>query len=331
MSSEAFVTLVTNDTYSMGALVLAHSLRSTNTRAQLVVLITPGVTDHMKNILSSVFDLVHSVDLIQSTDTEILEAMKRPELGVTLSKIHCWRLTQYKKCVFLDADCLIVHNIDELFEKEELSAVPDIGWPDCFNSGVFVYSPSEETFRALLKTAVESGSFDGGDQGLLNTYFSDWRTKDISRHLSFIYNMSSIAVYSYPPAYKQFGKNVKVIHFLGSLKPWFYPYNVLSGQVSQPKDMQGSQQLEHVQQWWDIFMSKVQSSLTTDDSGLAGSLSKIHLSGEYRGLEEVQGGNRDEFARQQAWERGQIDYLGTDSFANIQKKIDEAINARVGQ
>ncbi|CAG2172921.1 unnamed protein product [Oppiella nova] len=257
--------------------------------------------------------------------------MKRPELGVTLSKIHCWRLTQYKKCVFLDADCLIVHNIDELFEKEELSAVPDIGWPDCFNSGVFVYSPSEETFRALLKSAIESGSFDGGDQGLLNTYFSDWRTKDISRHLSFIYNMSSIAVYSYPPAYKQFGKNVKVIHFLGSLKPWFYPYNVLSGQVSQPKDMQGSQQLEHVQQWWDIFMSKVQSSLTTDDSGLAGSLSKIHLSGEYRGLEEVQGGNRDEFARQQAWERGQIDYLGTDSFANIQKKIDEAINARVGQ
>ncbi|CAG2167302.1 unnamed protein product [Oppiella nova] len=48
MSSEAFVTLVTNDTYSMGALVLAHSLRETNTRAQLVVLITPGVTDHMK-------------------------------------------------------------------------------------------------------------------------------------------------------------------------------------------------------------------------------------------------------------------------------------------
>ena len=129
--------------------------------------------------------------------------MKRPELGVTLSKIHCWRLTQYNKCVFLDADTLILQNVDELFSKEELSAVPDIGWPDCFNSGVFVFSPSEDTFRALLKLAIDSGSFDGGDQGLLNTYFSDWRTKDVSRILSFIYNMSSIGVYSYPPAYKK--------------------------------------------------------------------------------------------------------------------------------
>ncbi len=143
------------------------------------------------------------MDLINSNDAQILEAMKRPELGVTLSKIHCWRLTQYKKGVFLDADTLVLQNIDELFDKQELSAVPDIGWPDCFNTGVFVFSPSEETFRALLKLAIEKGSFDGGDQGLLNTYFSDWLTNDISKHLSFIYNMSSIAVYSYPPAYKQ--------------------------------------------------------------------------------------------------------------------------------
>ena len=156
-----------------------------------------------RNNLSSNFDLVESVDLINSKDTQILEAMKRPELGVTLTKIHCWRLIQYKKCVFLDADTLLLQNVDELFDREELSAVPDIGWPDCFNSGVFVFSPSEDTFRALLKLAIESGSFDGGDQGLLNTYFSDWRTKDVSRILSFIYNMSSIAVYSYPPAFKQ--------------------------------------------------------------------------------------------------------------------------------
>jgi len=178
--------------------------------------------------------------------------------------------------------------------------------------------------------ASESGSFDGGDQGLLNTYFSDWRTKDISRHLSFIYNMSSIAVYSYPPAYKRFGQNVKVVHFLGSLKPWFYAYSVTTGQVSQPKGSHGFQQLEHVQKWWNIFMSKVQPSLTTEDSGLAGSLSKISLSTEYKGIEESVGAP-DEFARQHAWERGQIDYLGSDSFANIQRKIDEAINARSPQ
>jgi glycogenin glucosyltransferase len=42
-----------------------------------------------------------------------------------------------------------------------LSAAPDAGWPDCFNSGVFVFSPSKETFDALLDFALTHGSFDG--------------------------------------------------------------------------------------------------------------------------------------------------------------------------
>ena len=51
--------------------------------------------------------------------------------------------------------------MDELFEREELSAAPDAGWPDCFNSGVFVFRPSEETYQSLLQFAVSQGSFDG--------------------------------------------------------------------------------------------------------------------------------------------------------------------------
>ena len=45
--------------------------------------------------------------------------------------------------------------------------------------------------------------FSGGDQGLLNLYFSDWATKDIARHLPFVYNTVSVAFYSYLPAFKQ--------------------------------------------------------------------------------------------------------------------------------
>lgn len=42
----------------------------------------------------------------------------------------------------------------------------------------------------------------GGDQGLLNTFFSNWATTDIRKHLPFIYNLSSISIYSYLPAFK---------------------------------------------------------------------------------------------------------------------------------
>lgn len=154
-------------------------------------------------MLPEFFDLIQVVDVFHSPDPSLLEALKRPELSITLTKLHCWKLTQYSKCVFMDADTLVVKNIDELFEREELSAVPDIGWPDCFNSGVFVFTPCQATFDALVHLAGSEGSFDGGDQGLLNSYFADWATKDIRRHLSFIYNMSLVATYSYVPAFKR--------------------------------------------------------------------------------------------------------------------------------
>ncbi len=111
--------------------------------------------------IREVFDHVEMVDILNSNDSLNLSLLKRPDLGVTFTKLHCWRLTNFKKCVFLDADCLVLKNVDDLFEREEFSAAADVGWPDCFNSGVFVYRPSLETYSNLLKYAIESGSFDG--------------------------------------------------------------------------------------------------------------------------------------------------------------------------
>ena len=55
----------------------------------------------------------------------------------------------------------VMQNIDDLFLRGEISAAPDAGWPDCFNSGVFVFVPSETTYANLLQFAVTQGSFDG--------------------------------------------------------------------------------------------------------------------------------------------------------------------------
>lgn len=44
----AWVTLATNDSYSLGALVLANSLKRAGTGHQLAVLITPGVSNAMR-------------------------------------------------------------------------------------------------------------------------------------------------------------------------------------------------------------------------------------------------------------------------------------------
>lgn len=262
MSKFAWVTLATNDSYSLGALVVAHSLKRVHTAHQLAVLITPGVSESMKNKLRTVFNVVEEVNLLDSKDKSNLALLKRPELGITFTKLHCWRLTQFEKCVFLDADTLVLRNCDELFEREELSAAPDVGWPDCFNSGVYVYRPSLETFASLMEYAVQHGSFDGGDQGLLNSYFGDWATKDIAKHLPFVYNTSSVASYSYLPAFKQYGQNTKILHFIGTAKPWLQNFNSETRKVYIPG---GYQHLANfLQYWWDIFCEDVHSRLSAD-------------------------------------------------------------------
>ncbi|KAJ4428320.1 hypothetical protein ANN_24339, partial [Periplaneta americana] len=280
----AWVTLATNDSYSLGALVLAHSLRRAGTTHDLVALVTPGVSaamryalypalikielDVSRGQLSSVFNVVQEVNVLDSRDEANLALLERPDLGITFTKLHCWRLTQYEKCVFLDADTLVLKNCDELFEREELSAAPDPGWPDCFNSGVFVYRPSVDTFNALIKFALAKGSFDGGDQGLLNMFFSDWATKDISRHLPFIYNMVATATYSYLPAYKQYGENAKIVHFIGAVKPWLQYFDSETRLVQPPH---GSEHMRNLLQlWWDIFCSTVHPSLSPDMVRLCG-------------------------------------------------------------
>ncbi|KAF5891440.1 glycogenin-1-like isoform X2, partial [Clarias magur] len=213
------------------------------------------------SVLNQIFDEVCEVSMLDSRDTARLAMMKRPELGVTFTKLHCWRLTHYSKCVFMDADTLVLCNIDELFERDELSAAPDPGWPDCFNSGVFVFQPSEETYTGLLNACREHGSFDGGDQGVLNCYFSDWATADIAKHLPFIYNLSSVSIYTYLPAFRHFGRNAKVVHFLGEKKPWDYQH----GEDNGDEEFSGETGLyrfsslypDYIQQWWSVFKSSV--------------------------------------------------------------------------
>uniref|UniRef100_A0A8C6EDU4 glycogenin glucosyltransferase n=1 Tax=Moschus moschiferus TaxID=68415 RepID=A0A8C6EDU4_MOSMO len=209
---------------------------------------------HARVILSRVFDEVIEVKLTDSADYVHLAFLKRPDLGVTLTKLHCWTLTHYSKCVFLDADTLVLSNIDELFDRREFSAAPDPGWPDCFNSGVFVFQPSLETHSLLLQHATDHGSFDGADQGLLNSFFNNWSTADIRKHLPFIYNLSSNTMYTYSPAFKQFGSSAKVVHFLGSSKPWNYKYNPQTGSVLEEGSGRADQhQTSFLNQWWGIY------------------------------------------------------------------------------
>jgi len=235
------------------------------------------------------------VDLLNSNDTERLLMLKRPELGVTFTKLHCWRQTQYSKCVFLDADTLALQSLDDLFGHPELTACCDIGWPDCFNSGMFVFVPSDNTFNRLMELAAKDGSFDGGDQGLLNQAFPDWH------RVSFTYNMVASATYTYLPAFQKYGHDVKLVHFLGKTKPWH-------GEAVTSKNVTYD---SYVRAWWTIYRNLVKPNVPEE---LSQKLAAVSM--------------EDDLTTARArWESGNPDYTGADSF----DKILNYINKQVGK
>ena len=144
-----------------------------------------------------------------------LYLMNRPDLISTFTKIELWKQTQYKRIVYLDADMVVLRAPNELLTMDtNFAAVPDVGWPDCFNSGVMVLNPNMGDYYALLALARRGISFDGADQGLLNMHFADWE------RLSFAYNCTPNANYQYVPAFRHFQSTISMIHFIGAEKPW---------------------------------------------------------------------------------------------------------------
>ncbi|RVE55622.1 hypothetical protein OJAV_G00234510 [Oryzias javanicus] len=218
-ADQAFVTLVTSDPSSQGAAVVARSLRRHGTTRPIVVMVTPNVSEQCRFSLHADFDEVVPVDPVRGEDQHPSPSpWRHPEQG--LAKIQCWTLTQFSKCVFLEADTLVLCNVDDLFQREELSAAPDPAWPDCFNSGVFVFRPSLRTHSRILRHAGQRGGVVGGDQDLLNSFFWRWSEEDISKRLPVLYNLTSSSAYSYLPAFHRFGHGAKIIHFTGAGKPW---------------------------------------------------------------------------------------------------------------
>lgn len=234
---EAYVTLLFSDDYLIGVLTLAHALRETGTRRQIVVLVTESVSQASRDAIEQVFDSIIDIKHVENPHPNSTEfvLLNRPELQPSYSKIALWG-TPYEKVVYLDADVLVTRNIDELFEVEigplQVAAAPDIGWPDIFNSGVLVAVPNKETLTDLTIRASRNQSFDGGDQGLLNQYFQDNWVR-----IPFTYNVTPSTSYQYAPAFRHFQSQVRNVHFVGSVKPW------------SPHSEQSDQ---YVQQWHQI-------------------------------------------------------------------------------
>ncbi len=231
-SPNAFVTLLTNDAYLPGAVALIRSLNLTKTGADIVILHTEGVAAEALFPLSEMGARLVKTALLDVSN-EFRETHRRDKLHAAapftkgrkpdfhtplanFCKLRLWQLTEYENIVFLDADTIVIQNIDVLFEYPEYSAAPNVyeSLSDFhrLNSGVFAAKPSQKTFEAMMIALDKPGIFwPRTDQTFLQSYFPNWHG------LPVFFNMLQYVWFNLPELWDW--KSVKVIHYQYE-KPW---------------------------------------------------------------------------------------------------------------
>jgi len=234
-SDRAFVTLVTNADFALGARALLRSLRLTGTKADLVVMHTAGVSPAALQPLAALGARLVAVDLLPTSPgfnaAHAREALhgaapftkgNKPPFHTPLdnfAKLRLWQL-DYDHAVFLDADTLALQPIDRLFDYPEFSAAPNVyeSLADFrrLNSGVFTARPDPATFAAMLDRLDRPGAFwRRTDQTFLQEFFPDWHG------LPVFDNMLQYVWFNLPDLWHW--PAIRVLHFQYE-KPWQDPH-----------------------------------------------------------------------------------------------------------
>lgn len=229
-SNRAFATLATNSDYVIGAAALIRSLRRTGTTADLVVMYTDLPGDDLAR-LSALGARLVQVDLLPTSDAfNALHGRDRlhgaapftkgekPPFHTPLdnfAKLRLWQL-DYERVVFIDADAIVLQNIDRLFDYPEFSAAPNVyeslGDFHRLNSGVFTARPGAATFDAMLAHLDRPGQFwRRTDQTFLESYFPNWHG------LPVFDNMLQYVWMNLPDLWRW--QDIRILHFQYE-KPW---------------------------------------------------------------------------------------------------------------
>ena len=228
-----YMTYLSSDNYLTGVLALNFQLKKLKCKYPLTVLLTNNLKKETISLIEqnkiryiSTEDLKISQDILDNNNKAGNSNWNR-----TFGKLKIFGLIQFDKIVFLDSDMLILKNLDDLFEKKNLSSVisgtkfpGNENWSKTLNSGLMVIVPKYGEDNRLIGL-IGKGDLKnrGGDQGVIHAAYPNW-PKEFSLHLSESYNL--LAPYESYYLNKDLlkHKDIKVIHYIGGIKPWNMNY-----------------------------------------------------------------------------------------------------------
>ncbi|KAF2287549.1 hypothetical protein GH714_001242 [Hevea brasiliensis] len=229
-TEQAYVTLLYGDEFLLGVRVLGKSIRDTGSNKDMVVLVSDGVSDYAMKLLEADGWIVEKISLLANPN----QVRPKRFWGV-YTKLKIFNMTSYKKVLYLDADTIVIKSIEDLFKCGKFCA--NLKHSERLNSGVMVVEPSQSVFNDMMNKVNTLHSYTGGDQGFLNSYYSDFpnahvfqpnlpqevlnsRPVPAMERLSTLYN-ADVGLYMLANKWMVNESELHVIHYtLGPLKPW---------------------------------------------------------------------------------------------------------------
>ncbi|KAJ4910678.1 Inositol phosphorylceramide glucuronosyltransferase 1 [Raphanus sativus] len=226
----AYVTLLYGDEFLLGVRVLGKSIRDTGSHKDMVALVSDGVSDYSNKLLKADGWKVEKISLLANPNQ-----VHPTRFWGVYTKLKIFNMTAYNKVVYLDADTIVVKNIDDLFKCSKFCA--NLKHSERLNSGVMVVEPSQALFNDMMRKVKTLSSYTGGDQGFLNSYYPDFpnarvfdpsltpeelKTRAVPdmERLSTLYN-ADVGLYMLANKWMVDDSKLRVIHYtLGPLKPW---------------------------------------------------------------------------------------------------------------
>lgn len=225
----SYVCVLSTNNYLNGVLILNENLKRLNSNYGLLCLVNETISNETLDILSY-FGINYKVmlkikyDFCNESDSRFL---------FTFDKLNIFSLVEYEKIVFLDADLLILENIDYLFDYPSVSITKDLPWyNDKFNSGVMVLEPNIEWYNGLISLMLEYNERQMcvGDQDVITNYFTG--INSLPDNFSRVVRIREWIFDKYFPIfnetkqvhsvlnYIQEYSKTSIIHYVGIIKPF---------------------------------------------------------------------------------------------------------------
>lgn len=204
------MTLISSQSYFIAALILNLSLKQTNSKIPFTICLTENLANKDNLTILKQENIPFEIIKYLNYNQNIQKINKNQSILNTASKIEIFNLKQYKKIIYIDADSLILYNIDDLINYPDGSILK---YPNekYGMSGLFVIEPMNHDYN-IYKFLIEN--YDGYDGEIIGKLFFPFLSnKKYQIPNTYLYNINN---------YKSFSKNIKGIHFNTSIKPFLF-------------------------------------------------------------------------------------------------------------